>query len=181
MTSVTPRSAIRASALLVDSDDVGPPSVTPRGAAAVPGGVSEGAVERMADACRVLLEGLGEDVSREGLRKTPMRMAKALLALTAGYSLDPAAIVSDALFSSDSAEMVVVRDIDFSSMCEHHMLPFFGTVSIGYLPQGRVIGLSKLARACRRGWGRGRGGRGGGGVWLCFLEPSRGGACERCL
>ncbi len=76
-----------------------------------------------------------------------MRMAKALLACTAGYAQDPRAIVSDALFDcGDSDEMVVVRDIECYSMCEHHMLPFFGRVHIGYFPQGKVVGLSKLAR-----------------------------------
>lgn len=75
-----------------------------------------------------------------------MRMAKALVACTAGYSQEPAAIVSDALFECDSEDMVVVRDIDCFSMCEHHMLPFMGRVHIGYLPAGKVVGLSKLAR-----------------------------------
>lgn len=75
-----------------------------------------------------------------------MRMAKALVACTAGYSQDPASIVSDALFECDSDDLVVVRDISCYSMCEHHMLPFMGKVHIGYLPQGKVVGLSKLAR-----------------------------------
>ncbi len=92
------------------------------------------------------LQGLGEDPSREGLVKTPMRMAKALLACTAGYAQSPREIVSDALFECSSDEMVVVRDIDCYSMCEHHMLPFFGKVHVGYIPDGKVVGLSKLAR-----------------------------------
>lgn len=73
-------------------------------------------------------------------------MAKALLAITAGYSLSPKAIVADALFECSSKEMVLVRDIEINSMCEHHMLPFFGRAHIAYLPEGRVVGLSKLAR-----------------------------------
>lgn len=92
------------------------------------------------------LQGLGEDPAREGLLKTPMRMAKALVACTAGYALNPKDIVADALFACDSEELVIVKDIDCFSMCEHHMLPFFGKVHIGYVPSGRVVGLSKLAR-----------------------------------
>jgi GTP cyclohydrolase I len=94
----------------------------------------------------LFLQCLGEDPTREGLVKTPARMAKALLACTAGYAQDPRDIVSDALFECASEEMVLVRDIECYSMCEHHMLPFFGRVHIGYLPSGRVVGLSKLAR-----------------------------------
>ena len=152
---------------------------------------------RMVEAARVLLECLGEDVTREGLVKTPLRMAKALLSLTAGYEMvraavgyptarwlarlcapfwpalrmqplpspppppssppclplflrappqSPVGVVGDALFESSSEEMVLVRDIEINSMCEHHMLPFFGRVHIAYLPAGRVLGLSKLAR-----------------------------------
>ena len=89
---------------------------------------------------------LGEDPSREGLLKTPLRMAKALLACTAGYALTARAVVGDALFECDSQEMVLVRDIEVNSMCEHHMLPFFGRAHVAYLPAGRVVGISKLAR-----------------------------------
>lgn len=110
------------------------------------GGDDEARVARMAAAVRTLLECMGEDVGREGLEKTPVRMAKALLACTAGYAADPAAIAGGALFSCDSEEMVVVRDIDIFSMCEHHVLPFFGRAHVAYLPAGRVLGLSKLAR-----------------------------------
>lgn len=89
---------------------------------------------------------LGEDVSREGLLKTPERMAKALLAITAGYEKTPRELVADAMFECDSRELVLVRDIECNSMCEHHMLPFFGRVHVAYLPQGHVVGISKLAR-----------------------------------
>lgn len=93
-----------------------------------------------------IVQCLGEDVHREGLIKTPMRMAKALLACTSGYKQTAAEVVSDAIFTCESNEMVIVRDIECHSMCEHHMLPFFGRVHIAYLPAGRVVGLSKLAR-----------------------------------
>ena len=106
----------------------------------------EARLERMAKAVEVLLEGIGEDVAREGLLETPMRMAKALNFLTSGYSTSLDDVVSNAVFDEQHDEMVIVRDIDLFSMCEHHMLPFVGTVSIGYLPNGKVLGLSKLAR-----------------------------------
>jgi len=103
--------------------------------------------EAMAAACSVLLCGIGEDTGREGLVKTPMRMARALLELTRGYKADAGSILSGALFEVDGGGgVVVVKDIEFSSLCEHHVLPFFGSVHIGYLPGARVVGLSKLAR-----------------------------------
>jgi GTP cyclohydrolase IA len=95
---------------------------------------------------RHLLERLGEDPDREGLRRTPLRVAKALDFLTSGYELGAEEVVRDAVFAEDCKEMVVVRDIEFYSMCEHHMLPFFGRAHVAYLPAGRVIGLSKVAR-----------------------------------
>ena len=97
----------------------------------------------------MILEELGEDPEREGLAKTPLRMAKALVSLTRGYEEEPRALVADALFEVEagaSEAMVVVRDITVHSMCEHHMLPFYGTAAVAYLPRGRVVGLSKLAR-----------------------------------
>ncbi|NUN49307.1 MAG: GTP cyclohydrolase I FolE [Candidatus Brocadiae bacterium] len=92
------------------------------------------------------LEILGEDPGREGLRRTPRRVAESLAFLTRGYAEDPRRVLNRAVFRTDSDDMVIVKDIDFYSMCEHHMLPFFGKVHIAYLPSGKIIGLSKLAR-----------------------------------
>jgi len=93
-----------------------------------------------------VLELLGEDPKREGLLKTPSRVAKALQFLTEGYHQDPKEILNQALFSSTNDEMVVVRDIEFYSMCEHHMLPIIGRVHVAYIPDGKVVGLSKIPR-----------------------------------
>ncbi len=93
-----------------------------------------------------VLELLGEDPNREGLIKTPKRVAKALKFLTEGYRQDPHAILNQALFSSTNDEMVVVRDIEFYSMCEHHMLPIIGRAHVAYIPDGKVVGLSKIPR-----------------------------------
>ncbi len=92
------------------------------------------------------LELIGEDPGREGLLRTPERVAKSLEWLTQGYSLDVEDVVGDALFAEDYRQMVMVRDIEFYSLCEHHMLPFFGKAHIAYVPNGRVVGLSKLPR-----------------------------------
>lgn len=89
---------------------------------------------------------IGEDPSRQGLVKTPERVGKALQFLTKGYHEDPEAILRSALFEEDYSQMVVVKDIDFYSLCEHHMLPFFGKVHVAYIPNGRITGLSKIAR-----------------------------------
>lgn len=93
-----------------------------------------------------ILKELGEDVGRDGLKKTPQRVSKALRFFTSGYDLDPAEILTSALFEVDYDELVVVRDIDFYSLCEHHMVPFFGRVHVAYIPDGKVVGLSKIPR-----------------------------------
>ncbi len=98
------------------------------------------------DHVRGILAGLGEDPSREGLLKTPERVQKAMEFLTQGYSQDVDRLLNDALFTVDYDEMVVIRDIEVFSMCEHHMLPFFGKAHVAYLPQGKVVGLSKIPR-----------------------------------
>jgi GTP cyclohydrolase I len=93
-----------------------------------------------------LLGELGEDASRQGLKATPNRVSRALRELTDGYGLNPADIVAGAVFEQDYDEMVLVKDIPFYSLCEHHMLPFFGSCHVGYLPKGKVVGLSKIPR-----------------------------------
>ena len=93
-----------------------------------------------------VLTDIGEDVNREGLEKTPERVAKALQYLTHGYDLDPAEILKSAMFSEDHDQMVIVKDIEVYSMCEHHMLPFFGKAHVAYIPNGKIVGLSKIPR-----------------------------------
>ena len=100
----------------------------------------------MEDLIRRLLTELGEDPGREGLVRTPLRVAKAMKFLTSGYGANIDAIVNDALFTVDYSEMVIVKDIDFYSLCEHHMLPFFGKCHVAYIPRRQVIGLSKIPR-----------------------------------
>jgi GTP cyclohydrolase I len=100
----------------------------------------------MQDLIRQLLATLGEDPSREGLLETPRRVEKSLAFLTSGYKVDVDAVINHALFSVDYSEMVIVKDIDFYSLCEHHLLPFFGKCHVAYLPRDRVIGLSKIPR-----------------------------------
>jgi len=100
----------------------------------------------MAAHVRALLEGIGEDPNREGLLRTPERVATALQFLTAGYEADPVAVLNEAIFTDAYNEMVIVKDIDFFSLCEHHLLPFFGKCHVAYIPNGKIVGLSKLAR-----------------------------------
>jgi GTP cyclohydrolase I len=101
---------------------------------------------RMQDIIRQLLAELGEDTTREGLADTPKRVEKSLRFLTSGYTADVDDVLNNALFKVDYNEMVIVKDIDFYSLCEHHLLPFFGKCHVAYIPQGRVIGLSKIPR-----------------------------------
>ena len=102
--------------------------------------------QKLEKAVREILENIGEDPNREGLIKTPQRVAKALEFLTQGYHQDPSEILNSALFSTTNDEMVLVRDIEFYSMCEHHMLPIIGRVHVAYIPDGKVVGLSKIPR-----------------------------------
>lgn len=95
---------------------------------------------------KTIIENLGEDVNREGLEKTPERVAKAMQYLTHGYDLDPLNILKSALFTEDHQQMIVVKDIEVYSMCEHHMLPFFGKAHVAYIPNGKIVGLSKIPR-----------------------------------
>lgn len=97
-------------------------------------------------AITTILEQIGEDPSREGLLKTPCRVQKAFAFMTKGYSQDPKQILGDALFESDNNEMVLIRDIEFYSLCEHHLLPIIGRAHVAYIPNGKVVGLSKIPR-----------------------------------
>ena len=103
-------------------------------------------LDELASHYEKILSLLGEDTQREGLQKTPMRVAKAMQVLTRGYAQDPKQVLLDALFDEKYNQMVIVKDIDFFSMCEHHMLPFYGKVHVAYIPNGHITGLSKIAR-----------------------------------
>ena len=108
--------------------------------------VNEQVAEEIAAHYREIIRLLGENPEREGLKKTPMRAAKAMMFATQGYKENPEAIMRQAVFEYAGSKIVIVKDIEFYSLCEHHILPFFGKVSIGYIPDGEMIGLSKLAR-----------------------------------
>jgi len=98
------------------------------------------------DSVRDILVALGEDPDREGLVKTPERVARSYEYLSSGYQQDPDEVIGDALFTEDYSEMIIVRDIDFFSLCEHHMLPFYGRAHVAYVPDKHIVGISKLAR-----------------------------------
>ena len=108
--------------------------------------LTEKDLDRISRAYRQLLESVGEDVDREGLRRTPDRAARALEFLTQGYRQDLEEIINDAVFASVASEIILVKDIELYSLCEHHLLPFIGRAHVAYIPNGKVIGLSKVAR-----------------------------------
>ena len=107
---------------------------------------NESKIEEMSKHYSSIITNLGEDVDREGLKKTPERVAKAMQFLTHGYDLNPAEILKSAMFAEDYRQMVIVKDIEVFSMCEHHMLPFFGKAHVAYIPNGHIVGLSKIPR-----------------------------------
>ncbi len=113
------------------------------GEATLPPGADEAAAQ---EAVRMLLIALGEDPQRQGLEKTPLRVARMYRELLSGYQMNPQALINEALFDIRYDEMVIVRDIEFYSLCEHHMLPFIGRAHVAYIPDGKVVGLSKIPR-----------------------------------
>lgn len=108
--------------------------------------LSEDTINQIASHYKAIIELLGEDSGREGLEKTPERAAKAIAFATRGYRQDIDSVINGALFQSTDSGIIIVKNIEFYSLCEHHLLPFFGTVSIGYLPGKKIVGLSKIAR-----------------------------------
>ena len=100
----------------------------------------------MEEQIRQILKAIGEDPDREGLQRTPQRVAQSLTFLTRGYEMNPDQVINEALFTEDYEEMIVQKDIDFYSLCEHHMLPFFGKAHVAYIPHHKIVGISKLAR-----------------------------------
>ena len=102
--------------------------------------------KEMKEHIRSILKSIGEDPDREGLKKTPARVSEALAFLTRGYQMDPDKVINDAVFTEDYEEMIVQKDIDFFSLCEHHLLPFFGKAHVAYIPHHKIVGVSKLAR-----------------------------------
>ncbi|EGX93781.1 GTP cyclohydrolase I, putative [Cordyceps militaris CM01] len=130
-----------------DSCSDGPPPTTSVAMVKFPTSQDQDpAIEKIACAVKQILEALGEDVGREGLEKTPERVARAMLFLTGGYNLDSTAILQKAIFNEDPNSFVLVKDISFSSLCEHHLVPFVGKAHVGYIPNGKIVGLSKIAR-----------------------------------
>ena len=109
-------------------------------------GLEMSTIEKIAEHYKEIIRLIGEDPEREGLKKTPMRAAKALAYLTSGYRKDPEKVLKSAIFEYSGSKMIIVRDIEFYSLCEHHILPFIGKISIGYIPKDGMIGLSKVAR-----------------------------------
>ncbi len=103
-------------------------------------------LDELASHYKEIIQLLGEDPEREGLQKTPMRVAKAMQVLTRGYLQDPKKVLTDALFAEEYNQTVIVKDIEFFSLCEHHMLPFYGKAHVAYIPNGHITGLSKIAR-----------------------------------
>ncbi len=103
-------------------------------------------LEQISNGYKAIIENLGEDTNREGILKTPERAAKAMQFLTQGYDLNPLEILRSAMFTEDHKQMIVVKDIEVYSMCEHHMLPFFGKAHVAYIPNGQIVGLSKIPR-----------------------------------
>jgi GTP cyclohydrolase I len=103
-------------------------------------------IDRLEERIREMLRDLGEDPGREGLLRTPARVAKSFEFLTMGYREDPRTVINNAVFSEDIKDMVILKNVDFFSLCEHHLLPFFGKCHVAYIPKGKIIGLSKLAR-----------------------------------
>ena len=103
-------------------------------------------IDQLANSYSTLLTTIGEDITREGILKTPTRAAKAMQFLTHGYDLNPAEILKSAMFKDDYSQMVIVKDIEIYSLCEHHLLPFFGKAHIAYIPNGHIVGLSKIPR-----------------------------------
>ena len=121
-------------------------SEQPRSALSIQPMIEDGKPDRMAEIVREVLQFMGENPSREGLVRTPQRVAKAWRELTVGYEVDVDKLINGALFRAPDSEMVVVADIQFYSLCEHHLLPFFGKCHVAYIPDGRIIGLSKIPR-----------------------------------
>ena len=102
--------------------------------------------DKIEQAVRMIIEAIGEDPEREGLKETPRRVAKAWKFLTEGYDLDPKVVLNNAIFTEDVDEMITIRNIELYSMCEHHLLPFFGKAHVAYMPNGKIIGFSKIPR-----------------------------------